>query len=60
MPTTTLGGPAALVVRLRSTREKRSPDEIDMMATVREAFDPREREFVSIGALPAAALAEEG
>ncbi len=31
-----------------------------MMATVKDAFDPRERELVSIGALPAAGLAEEG
>ena len=48
MPTTTLaGGPT------------RSPAEIDKMATVMRAFDPLERELVSIGALPAAGLGEE-
>ena len=62
------------VAKRRWLHLTRSPDEIDMMAAVKDAFDPRgilnpgvllpdrapERAPVSIGALPGAAPAEEG
>jgi hypothetical protein len=76
MPTTTLERRLAGVgvAERRWLHVTRSPDEIDMMAAVKVAFEPRgilnpgvllpdrgvERELVSIGALPAAGLAEEG